>query len=180
MIDEGSRQKNHTLTAPCLQTPKPSCNTSSHLATNCQPRLHHLLNPYPVPNRPFSINFHSPGHEELLPTRATINCIHKAYNILSYHVHYIGDGPIPIEGGLYFSFHGVEFAVYAMPPAQVHAYVLSYSDAMHILNAFCVKMQSEGYRFRFGEVLMIGGGEHVGNAVMARMEGGGGRKLDRR
>lgn len=98
--------------------------------------------------------------------RATIDCIHKVYNILNYHIHHIGDGPIPIEGGLYFSFNGVEFAVYAMPE-PVHHYALSYSDTLQILIAFCAKMQSEGYRFRFGEVLLNGGGEHVGNAVIA-------------
>lgn len=179
MIDEGSRQTNHTLSSPYLQALNHSCNTSSYLSTNCLPRLQHLPNPYPVPDRPFRIDFHEPGQEELLPMRATINCIHKVYNILNYHIHYIGDGPIPIEGGLYFSFNGVEFAVYAMP-APTHSYVLSYSDTLHILSAFCVKMQTEGYRFRFGEVLLSGGGEHVGNAVIARIESEGRGKLDQR
>ena len=167
MIDEESRHKNHTLTTPYLQAPNPSCDTSSCFGANCLLQLHNLPNPYPVPDRPFRIDFHERGQEERLPTWATINCIHKVYNILNYHVHYIGDGPIPIEGGLYFSFHGVEFGVYAMP-APAHSYVLSYSDTLHILNAFCFKMQNDGYRFRFGEVLMNGGGGHVGNAVMAR------------
>ncbi len=126
-----------------------------------------LPNPYPVPNRPFTIDFNSEiGDVELNETdalRVIDTAIHTLVNDIRVH----GDRPIPSDPleAIDFESGTVYFTVESLsePPDPF----VTYNDTIAILDAFSLKMSREGYCRWFGLVESTGGGAALAEASVS-------------
>lgn len=123
-----------------------------------------MPNPFPVPGKPFSIQFGEAQGDEL-PPRDVQGCIRKAYKILDKHIKRDGDGPLPQHPTpLQVQYGTVWFGL--GPATRPPLPVLSYSDAIEILRAFSIKVGREGYRYEFGRIVNTEVETHLGDALL--------------
>ena len=126
-----------------------------------------LPNPYPVPDRAFSVDF--AADEPELPQSDADGCIFLAYHHVMEHIRQHGDGPIPPSPrALLYTFRTVDLGIDRLDVP--HQFALTYNDTMTILFAFAVKMRREGYRSYFAEIIQTQGGGHLGDALISRVE----------
>ena len=135
---------------------------------NATLQLHDLPNPYPVPNKPFSLNFHPPGVG--LRVGDIIGCINRAQDIILAHIALHGDTPIPElpDESLAATFHTVRFKI--ARHAAPGSYVLSYRDTIPTLKAFGAKMSREGFHGLLADIILTQDGALLGSAVMYRVD----------
>ncbi|KAL8947276.1 MAG: hypothetical protein Q9222_006424 [Ikaeria aurantiellina] len=130
-------------------------------------RFNPLPNPYPVPGRPFSLDFDR--QDVIMPSQDVKKTLGGGYREVRRYIQEYGDGPIPGEPNpLYFTV-GEAYVVISpiiAPPQPV----LSYSDAAAILYAVFLKVSREGPYEYFAEVFLTQTQEHLGDVIVARHE----------
>jgi len=152
----------------------PATTTENDSITNRRTRqvngtlqLNPLPNPYPVPDKPFSIFFEE--RQETLSRGDVVGCIHQAYDVILDHLCQHGDSPLPrVPSSLDFQFGNVIFGI--APVTWLPPPFLTYNDTLAVLEAFSVKMSRDGYWSWFAEITLTEGGGHLGDALISEIE----------
>ncbi|KAL8757034.1 MAG: hypothetical protein Q9199_002511 [Rusavskia elegans] len=119
-----------------------------------------LPNPFPLPDTPFSLDFHEDhAAARQLPPTNVAECIATIRRETLQHIRRYGNGLIP-PLGFQISGIGVDL-VSAHQPMP-----LTYQDFVAILLVFAHKMGREGYYERFADIIMSEGGEIIGDVQM--------------
>ena len=118
-----------------------------------------MPNPYPVPDRSFSIDFAS--QERDIREVDARRCLSLAFEEVLQHIYLHGDGVIPIH--MSWTHGTAEFEIGMLPPPPPP--VLSYNDTLAIIDAFSMKARQDGYRHWYGEV--IEGGVFLGDGLLS-------------
>ncbi|KAL8878340.1 MAG: hypothetical protein Q9198_003828 [Flavoplaca austrocitrina] len=116
-----------------------------------------LPNPFPLPNTPFSLDFHQvqPG-APLLPRANAFECLITIRREMLQYIGRHGNGPISSLG---FQIRGI-----GVDLAAAHQQTpLRYHDFVAILVTISLKMSREGYYARFADIIMSRGGEILGD-----------------
>lgn len=106
--------------------------------------LHSLPNPYPVPERDFSLRFLPPL--QALPKATVELCISQTFHRLIRHIRKYGDGQIPMI--LRIQTKTVELYVYR-GIADLH---LSYNDTVAIVEVLDLKLKHDGWKELFAHI----------------------------
>ncbi|KAL8654036.1 MAG: hypothetical protein Q9210_001754 [Variospora velana] len=125
-----------------------------------------LPNPYPVPDRPFVIDFDQQGDQ--FPTLAAADvdrCINDALQLLIQHVQMEGDDSIPHEISFYNRTTKLEVTMTSIRNDAM----LSYNDTVVIIAAMSLKMRRDGYRARLGHIIATSTGDLLGNVGLRRV-----------
>ncbi|KAL8883271.1 MAG: hypothetical protein Q9192_007296 [Flavoplaca navasiana] len=116
-----------------------------------------LPNPFPLPNTPFSLDFHQvhPGAPHL-PRANVFECLMTIRREMLQYIGRHGNGPISSLG---FQIRGI-----AVDLVAAHQQTpLRYHDFVAILLTISLKMSREGYYARFADIIMSRGGEVLGD-----------------
>lgn len=122
-------------------------------------RLNSLPNPYPVPNRPFSLDFIA--RQSNLPKANVDRCLEYALITLIYIV---GSGHPPVPSHVKIPYGGITFNV--DPVSSPYQPDLTYNDTIAILEAFVLKTKVEGYKEWIAEARWDIGGRYLGDALL--------------
>lgn len=116
-----------------------------------------LPNPFPLPNTPFSLDFHElhPGAPHL-PRANVFECLMTIRREMLQHIGEQGNGPISSLG---FQIRGIGLDLVAAHQQTA----LRYHDFVVILLTISLKMGREGYYARFADIIMSRGGEILGD-----------------
>ena len=129
----------------------PLGGTPSHLEVDPLP------NPFPLPNTPFSLDFHQvqPGAPHL-PRANAFECLITIRREMLQYIGRHGNGPISSLG---FQIRGI-----AVDLVAAHQQTsLRYHDFVAILLTISLKMSREGYYARFADIIMSRGEEILGD-----------------
>ncbi|KAL6714052.1 hypothetical protein ACLMJK_008546 [Lecanora helva] len=123
-----------------------------------------LPNPYPVPDKPFSLNFHD-WEFLLLSQSDVVGCLEQATTTLSWHIAQYGDGPIPQYPEALRNLYGsVQFHISRTGIPNLP--VLTFNDTLGVLDGFATKLNREGYRQQTADIILTHGGGLLGDAVI--------------
>ncbi|KAI4285679.1 MAG: hypothetical protein L6R35_004606, partial [Caloplaca aegaea] len=122
-----------------------------------------LPNPYPVPDRPFVIDFAQQG-DQFLPADVD-RCINGALQFTIQHVQTQGDGSIPHQLSIY---NRATMLQVVMTSIRNDA-MLSYNDTVIIIETMGLKMRRDGYRARLGHIIETSTGDLLGDISLRRL-----------
>lgn len=132
-----------------------------------------LLNPYPMPGTPFSLDFHDDhGMGPPLDSGAVINCLTTIRHEVAQRIQRYGNRPLASLG---YRISNLDFDI-----VSAHGQAggpVTYQDFLAVLGAFAQKMSREGYRARYALILMTHGGEFIGDAQILSGNNGGSRTV---
>ena len=118
-----------------------------------------IPNPYVLPDSDLSVDFDEPL-SDLVPNDV-FNCIVSARRRVTRQISERGEGPITIPT-IWFTWKSVEFRIFA---EQVQRRV-TLNDTLDILNAFAIKSGLEGFRSRWGSIMVTHGGQIIGQVLL--------------
>ncbi|KAI4138214.1 MAG: hypothetical protein LQ341_004768 [Variospora aurantia] len=125
-----------------------------------------LPNPYPVPDRPFVIDFAQQGGQfpPLVPADVD-RCINGALQFTIQHVQTQGDGSIPHQLSIYNRATKLQVVVTSIRNDAM----LSYNDTVVIIETMGLKMRRDGYRARLGHIIATSTGDLLGDISLRRL-----------